>query len=541
MREPRTGRVLAAVTSPFSGPRIWYTDDLAAGEWDAGDGRRAAARRRAGARADLGRSSPASDDGRAVGRRRPRRAVREPRRRRDLGAQPRALGAPDAGRAGSRDSGGLSVHSIAPWPGDPDRLALAISAAGVWLTDDGGASWRHGNARHRRRLPARGGARTRDRPLRPPPRARAARGPSACSCSSTAASTAPTTPASRGSTSPPGLPSDFGFPVVVDPADPDSAYVIPRRPTPTASRPTAACSSGRRATPARRGRRTATGLPAGATPTCRSCARRSTATGEGARPRALLRRDLGRGLRLGRRRRRPGSPSPAGCRRCARSASADRGQCARAVGGLAERRLVELVCVRLAAQVDEDGLDRDELLRVGERPDGRLAVAQRGADALAVGVVESEALVGGASPAPRRRRPLDAEADGPQEPEDDARAEALEAARRADLVGLELAGARRARGCRSRRRGPRPSPCTASAAASAWASVAKIESTRRLSAMARRYGARAPPASFASGEARRLVVLERELVELAAGVADPGRDDAEREGAADDDEHDARS
>ena len=44
-----------------------------------------------------------------------------------------------------RDSGGLSVHSIVPWPGDPDRLALAISAAGVWLTEDGGATWSHGN------------------------------------------------------------------------------------------------------------------------------------------------------------------------------------------------------------------------------------------------------------------------------------------------------------------------------------------------------------------------------------------------------------
>ena len=41
--------------------------------------------------------------------------------------------------------GGLCLHSIAPWPGEPDRLALALSAVGVWLTDDGGATWRHGN------------------------------------------------------------------------------------------------------------------------------------------------------------------------------------------------------------------------------------------------------------------------------------------------------------------------------------------------------------------------------------------------------------
>ena len=41
--------------------------------------------------------------------------------------------------------GGLCLHSIVTWPGEPDRLAVAISAAGVWLTDDRGATWRRGN------------------------------------------------------------------------------------------------------------------------------------------------------------------------------------------------------------------------------------------------------------------------------------------------------------------------------------------------------------------------------------------------------------
>lgn len=41
-------------------------------------------------------------------------------------------------------AGGLCLHSICPFPGDPQRLAVAISAAGVWLTDDGGQSWRRG-------------------------------------------------------------------------------------------------------------------------------------------------------------------------------------------------------------------------------------------------------------------------------------------------------------------------------------------------------------------------------------------------------------
>ncbi len=40
--------------------------------------------------------------------------------------------------------GGLCLHSICPWPGDPQRLAVGISAAGVWITEDGGQSWRRG-------------------------------------------------------------------------------------------------------------------------------------------------------------------------------------------------------------------------------------------------------------------------------------------------------------------------------------------------------------------------------------------------------------
>ena len=51
--------------------------------------------------------------------------------------------------------------------------------------------------------------------------------PSGCSSSSTVAFTARMTPARPGARSASGLPSDFGFPLAVDPSDPDSAYVIP--------------------------------------------------------------------------------------------------------------------------------------------------------------------------------------------------------------------------------------------------------------------------------------------------------------------------
>ena len=65
------------------------------------------------------------------------------------------------------------------------------------------------------------------RAVRPQPAPRAAAARSGCSCSSTAACTAPTTRARAGRTIGDGLPSDFGFPLALDPADPDSAYVIP--------------------------------------------------------------------------------------------------------------------------------------------------------------------------------------------------------------------------------------------------------------------------------------------------------------------------
>jgi molybdopterin converting factor small subunit/photosystem II stability/assembly factor-like uncharacterized protein len=41
--------------------------------------------------------------------------------------------------------GGLALHSIVPWPGDPARLMVGISAAGIWHTEDGGYTWERGN------------------------------------------------------------------------------------------------------------------------------------------------------------------------------------------------------------------------------------------------------------------------------------------------------------------------------------------------------------------------------------------------------------
>lgn len=224
MRDQRSGRLLATMTSPFYGPKIFHTDDPN-GEWQQADG---VALPEGGDQAleriwvmtsgeadgvvyaggDPGVLFESSDGGRSW-------AINQ-----GLWSQPSR---PDWQPGG----GGLCLHSIATWPGDPERVAVAISAAGMWLTDDGGSSWRRGNTglnpgylpeealrdqnagrcvHHVERAPGRpermfmqfhGGVYRSDDA-----------GESWTSIGD-------------------GLPSDFGFPLMVDPAEPDSAYVIP--------------------------------------------------------------------------------------------------------------------------------------------------------------------------------------------------------------------------------------------------------------------------------------------------------------------------
>ncbi|MGH2942994.1 MAG: WD40/YVTN/BNR-like repeat-containing protein [Solirubrobacteraceae bacterium] len=223
MRDPRSGRLFAAVTSPFWGPRIWFADDLAE-DWQPARG---VALPKGGTDAlkRIWVIQAGEADGRIYAGGDPGVLFES----RDDGVTwelNRALWAHPTRPRWRRDSGGLSVHSIAPWAGDPDRLAVAISAAGVWLTEDGGATWRHGNegivadylpaetradaidlcVHHIERAPQRperlfmqfhGGVYRSD--------------DAGASWTDIAA----------------GLPHDFGFSVALDPADPDSAFVIP--------------------------------------------------------------------------------------------------------------------------------------------------------------------------------------------------------------------------------------------------------------------------------------------------------------------------
>src|SRR3954462_12243580 len=142
MRDPRSGRVLASVTSPFYGPKIWVADDPA-GEWEQAAG------------------VPLPEGGDAALERIWVIVAGEDESTVYAGGDPGVLFVSRDGGATwelerslwdhptrpdwTPGGGGLCLHSIVPWPGDPNKLALALSAVGVWLTEDGGVTWHNGN------------------------------------------------------------------------------------------------------------------------------------------------------------------------------------------------------------------------------------------------------------------------------------------------------------------------------------------------------------------------------------------------------------
>jgi photosystem II stability/assembly factor-like uncharacterized protein len=224
-RDPRSGRYFASVTNGQFGPHLFYADDPTA-PWTQAEGPAFPA----GAGAAVERVwvvQPGERDGELW-----------------CGVAPAALfRSGDGGRSWTLveglwnvpersqwnpGAGGLCLHSICHWPRDPSRLAVGISAGGVWLTDDSGANWRRGvKGLIPRYLPEEAREGTHMHCVHN--MHRASRQPATLYMqfhggvyrSDDAGETWIDIGTDR------GLPSDFGFPLVVDPHDPDRAFVIP--------------------------------------------------------------------------------------------------------------------------------------------------------------------------------------------------------------------------------------------------------------------------------------------------------------------------
>lgn len=222
MRDPRSGRYFASVTSWFYGPRIWVSDDPG-GDWQQTEG--LALPEGEAALAKIWVIQPGEEDGLIYAGGDPGCLFES----RDGGltwALNGGLWDQPTRKDWEPGGGGLCLHTIVPWPGDAARLTVAISAVGVWITEDGGASWRHSNTgivldylpEDARDVEAQHCVHNVRRSTSRPERL-FMQFHGGVYRSDDAGATWIDVRA--------GLPSDFGFPIVVDPIDPDSAYVIP--------------------------------------------------------------------------------------------------------------------------------------------------------------------------------------------------------------------------------------------------------------------------------------------------------------------------
>jgi hypothetical protein len=224
IRDPRSGRYFASVTSGFYGPRLFFADDPT-GEWAQAKGPAFPDDIPDSTVARIWIVQPAEEEGVLWAGAAPASLWRSENDGASWELNRPLWNAPTRPEW-QPGAGGLALHSICPWPDDPDRLAIGVSAAGVWISDDRGESWRTGYAGlDPRYLPEE--AREGSHALCVHNMRRAPRQPERLFMQFHGSVYRSDDAGNTWRDIAHGLPSGFGFPLVADPADADSAYVIP--------------------------------------------------------------------------------------------------------------------------------------------------------------------------------------------------------------------------------------------------------------------------------------------------------------------------
>ena len=218
-------RLLAGAASSWLGPQVWRSDDLGATWQETPNGAVTFPEGTGAALARVWQLQPGLDDGVVWAGTEPGAIFRSD----DNGetfSLVRGLWDHPHRPQWNAGFGGQAFHTLLPHPDDPDSLLAAISTGGVYRTDDGGDTWRPSNTGIKaefmpgdRHYPEFGQCvhKVTRHPAQPERLYLQNHGGVYRS--------------DDGGTSwddiAPGLPSDFGFPMVVNPHDPDTVYCFP--------------------------------------------------------------------------------------------------------------------------------------------------------------------------------------------------------------------------------------------------------------------------------------------------------------------------